>query len=252
MFGRVRCLPLFVCGTLLAGSASLAGTSAAEDLQSQNPPARGTFAVSATRDVETLITLTADDARLSDVAARLATVLGVPVSVSAAAANDLVTASFAQLPLEPALIQLAPRAYVDYELRQDKAVPLDVHLAGLDEPAPEPRFPATGILIEGNTEDVPRPGTDDPLKISFEDNRLTLEVNRQPLGVVIAAAAETLSVPFDIQDGADEIVDVSVIQVPPEVALLRLSPNVRVNVRADLYRGERVVQRIVVAPPSAR
>ncbi len=145
MIGRVRCLALFVCGTLLVGALGLrAESSAAEALQPQNPSARGTLAVSVTRDVETLITLTADEARLSDVAARLATELGVPVSVSPAAANELVSASFSQLPLEAALTQLVPRAYVDYELRPDRAVTLEVHLASVDEPPPDPRFPAIG------------------------------------------------------------------------------------------------------------
>lgn len=250
---RVRGLVLVACAVLLAAGVGRADSPGDQAPQPQHRSGSGTFSLTVIRDAELSITLTADDARLSDVAARLARQLGVPISVSQAAANDLVSASFSDMPFETALTLLAPRAYVDYELRPGKAVPLEVRLATSDDPPPAPRFPAMGILVEGNTEDVSQRSAPDPLRLSYEDNRLSIEVDRQPLGVVVAAVAETLDVPYDIQleDGAAEIVDVAVIGASPEVALLRLSPNMRVNVRADLYRGDRVVQRIVVASPSA-
>jgi hypothetical protein len=253
MISPFRCVALVACNALLLGVAELrAGSSSAGAPALQIPSASGSFTLSVSRDTGTFISLDAEDARLSDVAARLATLLGMPVSVSPAAAEERISTSFAQLPFETALSALAWRAYVDYELRPGTAVPLEVRLATADDPQPAPRFPAIGVLIAGHTDDMSDSVTRDPLRLSLEDGRLTIVVERQPLGLVIAAAAETLNVPFDIEYGAAEIVNASLIRLPPEIALLRLSPNVRVFVRADLYRGDRTVQRIVVAPPSAR
>ncbi len=199
----------------------------------------------------TFITLKADGASVSDVAADLSRQLGVPIVVSRSIAAQPLSISFLQFALEPALSTLAPRAYVDYEVRAGRdPVPEEIHLLGADEPQPPPRGPAQGILITGHTDEVVDPAND-PLRLSYENDRLTILSDRQPLAVVVAAVGEMLNVPYEIEYAATETVDVTLTAMLPESALLRLSPNIRVHVRADLYRGSRAIQRIVLASPQA-
>ena len=60
-----------------------------------------------------LVTLTASDAPLGEVAERLAKKLGTTIDVSAAARNFRVTTELDQQPLDLTLRELAPQAYVD-------------------------------------------------------------------------------------------------------------------------------------------
>lgn len=194
------------------------------------------------------VSLTAENALLSDVATEFSRHTGVPVTVSRAIASERVWAGFVEAPFEQAVGQLTRRAFIDYTLRRDAAAtPVLVQLLGAEEPPAAPSGAASGVLIQGNTED-PTPDQKDALRIALDFNQLTIVAARQPLAVILAAAAETLAVPFMPDYPGGEVVTMSVTD-RPEFALLKLSPNVRVRVRADLYRNERTVQRIQLVAP---
>jgi hypothetical protein len=245
MTGFFRGLSLFTSGALLLASAGLrAERAASPNLQNAaSAPPRASYALTVTRDIDTYISLETDGARLSDVAADLSKRLGLPIVVSSALSGELLRANFFQLRFETALSLLARRAFVDYEVRPSGAVPLQVYLLASGDP-PVARGSVTGIMIEGHTEDAPGRGGPDPLRMSFEFGRLTIVADRQPLAIVARAIAEMLNVPCDLEYAATEIVSTTLLSMTPESALLRLSPNIIVQVRADLDRGERTVQRI--------
>ena len=64
--------------------------------------------------------------------------------------------------------------------------------------------------------------------------------------LIVRTIAETLGVPAEIKYEAPEILDLNVMSLPPEDALVALSPQVRVDLRVDLYSGDRTVKRIAL------
>lgn len=215
-------------------------------VQSPAPPAAGQHQLEVNTDGLTVITLNAEDARLSEVAADLGRRLRLSVVVGPALARERVTLSFYQFPLEQALAALAPRAYIDYDVRSGQEQrPRAVFLTDVDEPEPDVRGAMQGILISGHTEETAG-GTDDSLKIAYEDNQLTLLAKEQPLGLVLMAIGETLNAPVDFEANALDPIDANFRSIPIEEAILGLSPNVRLQVRVDVSRGERRIKRIVL------
>jgi type II secretory pathway component GspD/PulD (secretin) len=215
------------------------------------PLAAGTFRLQVVRDAEVLVSFEAEGARLADIGAALAQQMGIPVSVSPEAGRELITTRFSRLPVQTAVTILSRRSFIDYELRADRAVVLGIQFLTVADPPP-PRGISAGVMIEGHTEDRPDPLLGQALQTSYEDGRMTLVVRRQPLRAVVAAISEMLGVPYTAEYAATELVDANLQRVPPEVALVQLSPGIRVEVRADLFRGERTVRRIVIGPAPTR
>jgi hypothetical protein len=214
----------------------------------QNPAASapGRFQLQVVTDGTLLVSIDADNARLGDVTAELSRRLGVPVGMSPALMNERLRLRLDKLPFESALSALAPRAYVDYDVRSGRARPRGVFLTNVDEAEPEPRGGTHGILVSGNTEDVN--GTaDDALQVSYESERLTVFARAQSLWTVLLALGETLNVPVDFEGDPSVRINANFRLVRVEEALLALSPNVTLHVRADLYRGTRKIQRIVLS-----
>jgi hypothetical protein len=185
------------------------------------------------------------------VAADLAKRLRLNIIVAPGLASERLTISFFQFPVESALGALAPRAYVDYDVRHGQEQRArEVFLTGAGEPEPEATGGMQGVLISGHTEDVAG-GSDDPLKLAYEDNRLTLFSSEQPLAVVLMAIGEMLNVPVELESDGLEPIDIDMRGVPIEDAILRLSPNLRLDVRVDVFRGARSIKRIVLARSAA-
>jgi hypothetical protein len=215
-------------------------------------PAKPAHTLRVTTDGAPFISLDADGARLSAIAADLSERLGVRVTLGPTLLNETISASFVEASLESALIALAPRAYIDHEIRRGvPPVRKEIYLGGLVEPEPPVRGSAQGLLITGHTEETPKPSATDPLRVMLEFDRLTVISREQPLAVVVLAVADMLNVPAEIEFESGEIVDADVRDTP-ENALLALSPNIRVDVRTDVWRGTRSVRRVAVARGGVR
>jgi hypothetical protein len=129
---------------------------------------------------------------------------------------------------------------------------------GQDDPDPARNAVVQGsseaMLIEGNTEDtaeqseVQRP--DDPLQVELDDNNLTIKSKKQPLVAVVMTIAEVLGVPAEIKYDSNELVDTEIKDTPFEDAIPRLSPNIRLYVRADLTRSQRTPLRLALVSPA--
>jgi SspJ family small acid-soluble spore protein len=216
------------------------------------------FTVTAsTKDGIAEVSVNAENARLSEIAADLSRALSAPVFVGPTIMNETITIQFSDAPLEPALRSLAPRVLIDYEIRQNAPpVPLGIYLAGFADRDPDltavVRGRSQGLLIAGNTEDTGQPLKDDPLQIVYEKGRLALKSKQQPLQAVVLAIADTLGVPAEIKYETLEIVNTEIRDSSPEDALLALSPSVRLYVRVDANLLNRTLLRIVVARPEAR
>ena len=201
----------------------------------------------------TSITLTSEGAALSDIAADLATRLRVPVLVGSSLQKEPVFVTFSDSALEPALRSLALRSLVDYELRQNaSAAPQGIYLLGAADPDPATdaivRGPSMGLMISGHTEEFTDPAKEEPIRVIGDRNRISIVVKQQPLEVVLMAVSETLGVPVEVKSGGAEIIEVNMAGVSAEEALVRLSPHVRVYVRANLSRVERTLLRVIVDP----
>ena len=203
------------------------------------------------------VSLKAEKASLPRIAADLSRKLKVPVLVGRSVQTHEVTADFRDLTLEPALHLLAPQVFVDYELNpapgvQSRAV--GIYLNGPEDPEPAvgglvPSKSET-ILIEGHTEDeAPKVNDDEPTKIVYDQNSLTVSAKRQALSVVLYRIAHEMHIPFELKWETTELVDINIDKLPLEEAMPRLSPNVRLFVRANLQKFERQPFRMVLVRP---
>jgi hypothetical protein len=156
---------------------------------------------------------------------------------------------------------LAPHAYIDYEMRfgaRPKA--LGIFLFDSKDPDPAKTAVVTGssqaMMVEGNTEDATDASTvtteEEPLLVELDGNLLTIKSKKQSLAEVVLTIAEVLEVPAEIRHDSNEIVDTVIKDVPFEDAIPRLSPNIRLYVRADLTRSQRTPLRLVVVAPAAK
>lgn len=212
-----------------------------------------------TKGYITGVSLKADKAKMSEVAADLSKRLGAQVILGPAMKKLRITVEFYDLPLEPALRLLAPRVYVDYEMRANaQPTPLAIFLMDHDDPDPAKNAVVQGsseaMMIEGNTEDTGEPSeaptADDPLQVDLEDNYLTIKSKKQPLVAVLLTIAEVLEVPAEIKYDSTEIVDTVIKDTPFEDAITRLSPNIRLFVRVDLTRSQRTPLRLRLVQPA--
>lgn len=222
-------------------------------------PARPAYTLTVTKDVTPFISLTAEGARLSEVAADLGRRLNARVIVGPSLQDEKITAKFAGTPIEPAMLAIAPRVVIDYEVRQDaEPLPLGVYLLGDADPEPSVtavvRGTSQGMVISGNTEDTGQPPpADAPLRVVYNKRRLTVFAKQQMLIVVVMTIAETLGVPAEIKYETREIVNANIKDTTNiEDAIAGLSPKVRVYVRSDLNRLDKTLLRIVVVPPAGK
>jgi len=210
------------------------------------------------------ISLKADKAKVSEVAQELSKKLKTPVFLGQERQNELISIEFSELTLEPALQLLSPAVYVDYEVDTgSSAPPKALGIFFYDANQGEPPLTAVvngstqSLLIEGNTEDGVEQSTDEeqkkveeqPLRVSFLNNFLTVKARKQPLPLVLLKIGEELGIPVDIQVQNFSIVDAEISKLPVEDAVRQLSPNIRLFLRADLTRAEKRVLRLVLAEP---
>jgi hypothetical protein len=248
---------------LIATSGTLLIVAARPQGQTQpvtaKPAPKKKFRLRITKGYVTGVSLKADKAKMSAIAADLSKLLGALVILGPTMSKEAITVEFYDLPLEPALRLLAPRVYLDYEIRANaQPTLLGLFLMGQGDPDPAKNAVVQGsseaMLIEGNTEDTGEPSeaqrADEPLKVDLEDNNLTIKSKKQPLAVVVMTIAEVLGVPAEIKYDSNEIVDTEIKDTPFEDAIARISPNIRLYVRADLTRSQRRPLRLALVPPA--
>ncbi len=194
---------------------------------------------------------------MTEIAADLAKLLDAPVSLGPTMQKQVITVEFADIPLEPAMRLLAPRVFMDYEIRAE-AQPkvLGIFLVGQDDPDPAKDAIVQGssqaLLFEGNTEETAEETVaEEPLQVDMDDDNLTIRSKKQPLVALVITIADVLGVPAEIKYESTEIVDTVIKNTPFEDAIPRLSPNIRLYVRADLTRSERTPLRLVLVQPVA-
>jgi hypothetical protein len=111
------------------------------------------------------------------------------------------------------------------------------------------------MLIEGNTEDGVEPATDEekkkaeeqPLRVRYENQLLTVKAKQQPLPMVLLKIGEELGIPVDIQNERLDPIDADISKLPLEDVVRQLSPNIKLYYRADLTRAEKRALRMVLA-----
>lgn len=210
------------------------------------------------------ISLKADKAKMSEVAQELSNKLKTPVFLGQQRQNELISIEFSELTLEPALQLMSPAVYVDYEIDTGSSgppKPLGIFFYDANQGEPPLTAVVNGstqsLLIEGNTEDGVEPANDEekkkaeeqPLRVTFLNNSLTVKARKQPLTLVLLKIGEELGIPVDIQAQSIAIVDAEISKLPVEDVVRQLSPHIRLFVRADLTRAEKRVLRLVLAEP---
>ncbi len=211
--------------------------------------------VTASSDGLPLVTLTASNAPLGEVAERLAEKLGTKIDVSAAARNFRVTTELDRQPLDLTLRELAPQAYVDGILTggTGKPVVLSIHLRTAGEAAPPleelAKRSSEVLMFSGNTED---PGVDplaNQLDVTWRNDRLRVFAKQQPLSVVVARIADALGIPLELIGDSREMIDVAVSDATLEQTLRALTPSVKLYHRKDLATFRMTPVRLVVQEP---
>jgi len=210
------------------------------------------------------LSLKAEKAGMAEVAQALSQRLKIPVFLGPERQKETISIEFSELTLEPALQLMSPTVFVDYELdtgSMNPPKPLGIYFYDQNQGEPPITAVVTGanqsLFIEGNTEDGVEPQTDEekkrveeqPLRVRYENNGLTVKAKQQPLPVVLLKIGEELGIPVDIQNERLDPVDVDIAKLSIEDAVRQLSPNIKLYYRADLTRAEKRALRIVLAEP---
>ena len=231
------------------------------DAKQAKPAAKPSFALTVKTRPILNISLKAEKAKVSAVAQELAKRLKIPVQLGKQRESQLLTVEFSELTLEPAMQLLAPQVYVDYEINTGEMMPKPLAIYLFDENQGEPPLSAAvngstqSMLIEGNTEDGVEPETDEakkkleeqPLRVTFQNNLLTVKAKKQPLPLVLLKIGEQIGIPVEIQDQTVSIVDTEISKLPIEDVVRQLSPHIRLFLRADLTHAEKRALRLVLA-----
>ncbi|HBB96679.1 MAG TPA: hypothetical protein DC054_14940 [Blastocatellia bacterium] len=220
----------------------------------QKPP----FELRVTVDQIIGISLRAENAKLTDIAADLSKRLKAPVALSPVMQKQRATIDFADVVLEPAMQLLAPVVYIDYEIDSAPGAhprPVGIYLSAHNEPAPainaNVRSTSQAFVISGNTESEDSSEEDD-IQISYRNGKLTLKAKDQPLLDVLSSISDETGVRLEAKDVTTETVSVNIKDLPLDEAILKVSPHLRLYLRADLYRNQRTPLLIVLVQPEKK
>jgi hypothetical protein len=239
--------------------AQKAGAAQAEKPTQTKP----TWSVKISKAAPYTFTVKAAESPLGEVTAEIAKLIKVPITLSPVMQKQRVTLDFGGLNLDATLRMIAPQPVVDYESGGDdpQPKPLAIYLQALNErppaPGPEMRGTSQAILIEGDTEE----GTDgeaqqkkqeeDPLKVSYTNNQLSVRARKQSLLIVLSKVASEVGVPFDMRYESQQVIDVEFNNYPLDQAVRSLSPEVRLYYRQDLQTFQIQPLRLALVSPVA-
>lgn len=241
----------------------------------------------------------AKDVRVADIVAEISRQIKIPIILSDLVKKERVSVDFELLPLDAAMRMFAPAGFIDYSLTGNYSVPpkpLAVYLSGFNERVtPEANTAvrqaidnadvaskgkgrrAPYLAITGDTEtptinpalersrelfesgQLEKLEEENPIKISYQDNKISVLVHQQPLTAVLHGIAGRVGIPADIYllddpstlGPGDELVSIDVKDLPVEDAIRRLSPNVEVQVRTDLMTFTTSPIRVTLIPSKA-
>jgi hypothetical protein len=210
------------------------------------------------------ISLKAEKIKLVEIAAAISKRLKTPVFVGPTLQTEVISIEYSDLTLEQAVQLMAPAAYIDYEVDTGSGMPpkpLGIFLWGTTgEPSVTAVVPGSNqsLLVEGDTEDGVEPQTEEekkrleeqPLRIEFQNNILSVKAKKQSLILVLLKIGEELGIPVDIQYEPTDVIDTEITKLPIEDVIRRLSPNIRLFIRADLLHAEKRALRLVLADPA--
>ncbi len=208
----------------------------------QQPPATrsiaaGKFRVRVKRNGAYFLSVRAKEVPLTQIVAELSRRLKAPVVLSRVMEKQKVTLEFEDLPLETALLMMAPLPYVHYELQGGSApVCREIFLNAYNEPVPAAKLENKNIsfVMQGDTESMdPK---DDPLHVGYSDGRLTVRVKRQSLSAVLDRIAMVLSVNLIMKQDTNDTVDLDFKEASLEDAISYFPPTVQLHVRKDIQR----------------
>jgi hypothetical protein len=220
------------------------------------------WSVKMSSDAPHTFTVKAKEAALPEITAELSRLVKVPVTLSPLLSKQKVTLDFGGLNLEATVRMLAPQSYVDYVAGGEgtnEPKPLAVYLQGANEQAPALTATVRGnseaMLIEGDTEE----GTDneakkekeEPLRVTWANNQLSVRAHKQPLSVVLFKIASEVGVPFELRNESTEMVDVEFKNYPLDQAFRSLSPGVRFYYRLDLQTFQVLPLRLALLSPTS-
>jgi hypothetical protein len=232
--------------------------------QSTPKAAAKSWSVRMSKGAPYTFTVKAKEAALPEITGEMSRLLKVPFTLSPLLAKQKVTLEFGGLNLDATLRMLAPQSYVDYVAGGDgggEPRALAVYLQGLNETAPPMNAAVRGtseaILIEGDTEE----GTDseaqkkkeeeNPLRVTWSNNQLSVRARKQPLSVVLFKIASEVGVPFEMRYESAELVDVEFQNYPLDQAFRSLSPGVRFFYRVDLQTFQVQPLRLALLSPAS-
>lgn len=204
---------------------------------------------------EPMVTLTASDAPLSEVAERLSKKLGKTIEVSPAARNFRVTTALDQQPLDLTLRELAPQAYIDgiFTGGTGKNEILAVHLLSAGEPVPSldelKKSSSQVIMFFGDTEDANADPFAGQLEVTYRNDRLRVFAKKQALSVVVARLADALGIPFELAGDSREVVDLSLTDATVEQVVKALTPSVKLYNRKNLATFSMTPVRLLLQEP---
>ena len=258
---------LLTAALVAPAAAGQQGTAAQGGAKPPAAPARDAakpWSVRMSKAAPHTFTVKAKDAKLSEISAELSKLLKVPVTLSPLMAKQNVTIEFSGMNLEGTLRMLAPQPYVDYvaggeDSPQPKA--LAVYLQGMNERPPALTATVKGsseaILIEGDTEEGvgdeearKKREAEDPLRVTFAQNQLSIRARKQPLTVVLFRIATEIGVPFEMRWESPELVDVEFNNYSIDQAVRTLSPAVRLYYRIDLQTFHVQPLRLALLAPT--
>ncbi|HEX2832691.1 MAG TPA: hypothetical protein VHW00_06730 [Thermoanaerobaculia bacterium] len=203
-----------------------------------------------------LVTLTASDEPLSEIAQRLAKELGTTIDVSDAAGKLRVTTELDQQPLDLTLREFAPQAYVDAILSGGANGRIEIqtiHLRNAGETVPSldklARRNSEALMFFGNTEDPAVDPLAGQLEVTYRNERLRVFARKQPVSVVVSRIADVLGIPLELIGDPLELINLSVIDATLEQTMKALPSSVKLYQRVDLATFRVTPVRIVVEAP---
>lgn len=204
------------------------------------------------------ITVRAKNAARSEIAAEIARLLKIPVTLGANLKQDQITVDFEDFPVDAAVKHLAPRPIVDYvisgggdAIHPVRKMPIAIYLLAADDKAPQDgpwkENKAAAQLLVGmvyETQEEEKAALErkqNELQVTYKDGLFSLKIYKQFLTDVLQEIADQAQVPFAIittngsQKEIDQVVTWNMSGVGFEELTNTWFPNgVRLYWRTDL------------------